>query len=283
MFRRDCSRTARSEQSVGELFAAVGLREPPCGSIDQGETLYRGELCLTFAQDCYGGQALPVGEPGNPEGIAWLAAGCHQARQRPTPASATAPARPDAVEPDGGRSVTPTTTPAAPGLSTEHARAPTAAPHSATPHRLTRGSNCVGSGIGSPSLPTGLVIKAVSRCSQHQPSAAYQGAGAPPDLTYSSGAKPGPAPGPLRTHITSPRDLRVVLEPDTAASAFEVRPGHRLRRSAWGCRVLLRLALSRCRVLAPLKRTGAYGHRAGTSMFRAVNAAFQPLTCRHPW
>ncbi len=42
VFRRDCFRTARSEQSIRELFAVVRLRKPPRGGIDQGETLYRG-------------------------------------------------------------------------------------------------------------------------------------------------------------------------------------------------------------------------------------------------
>jgi hypothetical protein len=40
------------------------------GSIDQGETLYRGELRLTLAKDCHGGQALPVGDhPGTARGL----------------------------------------------------------------------------------------------------------------------------------------------------------------------------------------------------------------------
>ncbi len=62
MFCRGRFRTSRSEQSVGELLAAVGLRQPPRGGVNQGKALYRGELRLAFTEDCYRGQALPVGD-----------------------------------------------------------------------------------------------------------------------------------------------------------------------------------------------------------------------------
>jgi hypothetical protein len=55
VFRRNCSRTGRSEKSVRELLAAVGLREPPRGGIDQGQALDRGQVRLTLAEDCHGG------------------------------------------------------------------------------------------------------------------------------------------------------------------------------------------------------------------------------------
>ena len=60
MFRVDLRRAGRGQQGVGEFFTAVGFREPPCGGIDQRQALHRGQLRLPLAQDCHGGQALPV-------------------------------------------------------------------------------------------------------------------------------------------------------------------------------------------------------------------------------
>jgi hypothetical protein len=41
VFRRNCSRTGRSEQSMRKLFTTVGFREPPRGGIDQSQALQR--------------------------------------------------------------------------------------------------------------------------------------------------------------------------------------------------------------------------------------------------
>ena len=62
MFRGDLRRAARRKQCVGKFLAGVRFGEPPRGGIDQGEALHCGQVCLTLAQDCHGGQALPVGD-----------------------------------------------------------------------------------------------------------------------------------------------------------------------------------------------------------------------------
>ncbi len=158
------------------------------------------------------------GQRGNHEGTAGLARPDHRAPRRPTPASATAPVRPNVADSPGGRVTTPTTTPAAPGPPTEHARAPAAAPRSGTPRRrgpmchrrvppprrgpeppeIGSGSKCVGSSIGSPPLHFRVGDQGRGQVLAHQPRPLHSGAGAPPNVTNSSGATPGPAPGPCR-------------------------------------------------------------------------------------
>ena len=71
VLRSDLCRTGRREQSVSKFLAAVRFREPPCGGIDQSQPLHCGQVRLALAQDCHGGQALPMGD------YTWAAGGPH--------------------------------------------------------------------------------------------------------------------------------------------------------------------------------------------------------------
>lgn len=61
MFRGNLCRAAPSKQYGYKIPRTVGLRESPRSSIDQGEALHRGEVRLTFTQDCRSGQAFLLG------------------------------------------------------------------------------------------------------------------------------------------------------------------------------------------------------------------------------
>jgi hypothetical protein len=70
--------------------------------------------------------------------------------------------------------------------------------------RGDRGGACLGSGIGSPPSLQGWRSRPGVGVRRTSPRPSYQRVGAPPDLTDSSGVKPGPVPGPCHPRTTSP-------------------------------------------------------------------------------
>jgi hypothetical protein len=130
VFGGDLGRASRSEQCIAKFLAAVGFREPPRGGIDEGEALDCGRCASRSPRTATAAKRCRLGMTRMPRGDRTIGSRRNQAPQPPTPASVTAPAHPDVAGPDGGRSVTPTSTPAIPGQPTEHARAPAGAPRS---------------------------------------------------------------------------------------------------------------------------------------------------------